>query len=38
MYKNIYNKCNIVSQVNNDNLLGNKWTQYKNFCEYCKNK
>tara|TARA_B100001175_G_scaffold241831_1_gene208159 strand:- start:533 stop:1570 length:1038 start_codon:yes stop_codon:yes gene_type:complete len=36
MYKNIYNKCNIVSQVNNDNLLGNKWTQYKNFCEYCK--
>ena len=36
MYRNIYNKCNIVSQVNNDNILGNKWTQYNNYCKYCK--
>lgn len=36
MYKNLYNKCSIISQVDNDNLLGNKWTQYENYCDYCK--
>ena len=38
MYKNLYSKCSIVSQVNNDSLLGNKWLQYKHFIEWCKKK
>ena len=38
MYKNLYSKCSIVSQVNNDSLLGNKWVQYKHFVDWCKKK
>lgn len=36
IYKNLYNKCSIVSQVNHDSLLGNKWVQYKHFIDWCK--
>ena len=36
VYRFNYGKCNIVSQIQRGDILGNKWLQYKNFVEWCK--
>ena len=36
VYRFNYGKCNIVSQLKQTGILGNKWFQYKNFVDWCK--
>ena len=37
VYRFNYGKCNIVSQLKQTGILGNKWYQYKHFIDWCKN-
>ena len=36
VYRFSYGKCNIVSQLKQTGILGNKWYQYKHFVDWCK--
>ena len=36
VYRFNYGKCNIVSQLKQTGILGNKWYQYKHFVDWCK--
>ena len=36
VYRHLYDKCTITNQVKKQGILGNKWTQYKHFVNWCK--
>ena len=37
VYRHNYKKCNITSQLDKSEILGNKWDQYENYVTWCIN-